>query len=150
MPDNFSDRDRCLPATASNTRDIIPLGNQAQLDLSTLPEQDRNELKKAFAKGQIDLANKMQELGIDNHALSQRLGDMSQQVAMASRVDASATITGAYNDKMGRTEVIIGNTETAAKGKLDRSQKGESDQTLFYVVIAAIVIVIVAGLVMGK
>ncbi len=150
MSDASSDKNTNLSAAPSNSKDVIPLGNQAQLDLSTLPEGDRNELKKAFAKGQIDLANKMQELGIDNHALNQRLGEMSQQVSMASSVDASATITGAYNDKMGRTEVIMGNTETAAKGKLDRSQKGEGDQTIFYVVIAAIVIVIVAALVMGK
>ena len=139
-----------LPAVSARSQDVLALGNRGQLDLSSLPEAERNELKMAFAKGQIELQQKMQELGIDNQALEERIGDMTNLVAKASSAGASATVTGAYDDKMGRTEVIMGNTETAAKGKLDRSQKGERDQTLVYIVIAAIVIVIITAIIMGN
>lgn len=137
-------------ARQDRSHDIIPLGDKGSLDLSSLPEEDRNELKKAFVQGQLALHEKMQELGIENEALDRRIGDMSRMVEEASSASASATITGAYNDKMGRTEVILGNTETAAKGKLDRTQKGQRDMTLVYVVIAAVAAVIITAILFGR
>lgn len=139
-----------LPAVPEDRRDILVLGNRTQLDLSSLSESDRNALKVACLKGQIELQHKMAELGIDNQALEQRLGDMAETVARATNAGASATVTGAYTDKMGRTEVIMGNTETAARGKLDRSQKGEPEKTLVYVIIGAVVLLILAALIMGR
>lgn len=151
MPDDQQrNNDQNLSIVPELPRDILVLGNRAQLDLSSLSESDRNAMKVACLKGQIELQQKMAELGIDNQALEQRLGDMANTVARASNLGASATVTGAYTDKMGRTEIIMGNTETAAQGKLDRSQKGEQDKTLVYVVIGAVVLLILAALIMGK
>jgi len=39
---------------------------------------------------------------------------------------------------------MMGNTERAATGKLSRSQTGEQDRTLIYIVVAAIVVIFVA------
>ncbi len=122
---------------------VIQLGNK-DIDISHLPEQDQMELMRKFAEGHIDLAKKAAELGIETQALDTRMGSMADKVSKAAESGASATVTGAYDDSMGRTEIIVGNTDAAAKGKLDRSQRGEKDQTLMYVVIAAIVIIIVA------
>lgn len=150
MSENTEQNDENLPATTSNSNEIVPLGNLGELDLSSLPEADRNLLIKKFAEGNIDAYHLAQELGIETQAINQKMTDAIDKVKEATSIEASATITGSYNDKMGRTEVIMGNTETAAKGKLDRSQKGESDQTLVYFVIAAVVIVIIAAIVMGS
>jgi hypothetical protein len=127
----------------------ILLGQSTQLDLSSLSEVDRTEMVRRFAEGRIELARKAGELAVENQALDQRLDGMVDTVMRASESGTSATLTGAYNDNMGRTEIIMGNTETAAKGKLSRSQAGEKDMTLFYVMIAAIVIVIIVAIV-GK
>lgn len=132
-----------LPVSASKAEHALTVGN-LQLDLSHLPEADRIQLQKKAIEGQLDLHRKMIELGIENQAIDKRIGDMTDKVATAAKDGTSATITGAYEDSLGRTEVIMGNTETAAKGKLTRSQTGEKDMTLWYVAIAAAVIVVIA------
>ena len=142
-----NNKDTNLLATPTNSQDVIPLGNQAQLDLfNTSRGEFQTSLKKHLPRDKIDLANKMQELGIDNH---QTIGKMSQQVSMASSVDASATITGAYNDKMGLNRSNHGKHGNCCKGEMDRSCTRRAIN-IFYVVVAAIKIVIVAALVMGK
>jgi hypothetical protein len=132
--------------SSHGSNNLIPLGQSTQLDLTPLSETDRTEIVRRFAEGKIELAKKAGELAVENQALAQRLDGMVKTVTRASDTGASASVTGAYNDKMGRTEVIMGNTETAAKGKLSRSQTGEKDLTLVYVIVAAVVVVIIAAL----
>ena len=38
---------------------------------------------------------------------------------------------------------MMGNTEAALKGKISRASRGEKDQTLLYVVIAAVVAIVI-------
>ena len=132
-----------LPVSTNKPEHSLTVGNQ-QIDLSHLPEADRIQLQKKMIEGQIDLQRKMIELGLENQAMDKRIGDITDKVATAAKDGTSATITGAYKDSLGHTEVIVGNTETAAKGKLTRSQTGEKDMTVWYIAIAAVVIVIVA------
>lgn len=150
MPKNEPDKDDAIPVRRQDSTSVIQLGQFGEVDLSCLPESEQTQIKKKLAEGQIDMLQLAQELGVHNQALDRRLCDIGDRVAQATEVEASATITGSYEDKMGRTEVIIGNTDTAAKGKLDRSQKGERDQTIIYVVIAAIVVVILAAITVGQ
>ncbi len=134
---------------SNKTKNAIALGNTTQLDLSPLPEAVQHEMMKRHAEGMINVAKKAAELGVENQALGQRIDSIVDTVKTAGNAGTSATVTGAYNDKMGRTEIIMGNTETAAKGKLSRSQTGEKDMTLIYVVIAAVVIVIIVMAIVG-
>ncbi len=131
------------PVSTNKPEHSLTVGNQ-QIDLSHLPEADRIQLQKKMIEGQIDLQRKLIELGFENQAIDKRIGDMTDRIATAAKDGTSATITGAYQDTLGRTEVIMGNTETAAKGKLTRSQTGEKDMTIWYILIAAAVIVIIA------
>jgi hypothetical protein len=94
---------------------LISLGQSTQLDLTPLSEGERKEIAWRFAEGKIELAKKAGELAVENQAIAQRLDGMVDTVNRASDSGASATVTGAYNDTMGRTEIIMGNTETAAK-----------------------------------
>ena len=91
----------------------------------------------------LDLEKKAIEGGIDTAAVRKRMDDMNDTVNKADP-DSAVTVTGSYSDKMGRTEVIMGNTEKARKGKLDRSQKGESDNTLLYVGIGVGAVILLA------
>lgn len=46
---------------------------------------------------------------------------------------------------MGRTEIIMGNTEASAKGQLTRSQMGLKDNTLVWLVFILIALAIIGG-----
>lgn len=120
----------------------ITLNNGQVLNLEGLPEETQIELRKKQAEGMLDLQKTMIERGINTKDIDQRMSDIANNVEKATADQSAATITGSYNDKMGRTEVIMGNTETAQKGKLSRSQQGESDNTLMYIGIAVGVILL--------
>ena len=62
---------------------------------------------------------------------------MANQTEQVSKAGDSVTISHAHTSTLGRTEVLMGNTEKAAKGKLSRSQTGEDDNTMKYVIIIA-------------
>ena len=125
-------------------RNMISLGNGMEIDATGVPEHELQALKKKAIEQALDLSKKSAELGIDNQAMDTRLNDMAENVTKATNAGVAGTFSGAYNDQMGRTEVMMGNTEAAQKGKLSRSARGESDNTMIYVVIAAVVVVILA------
>lgn len=133
-----------LSKVSNEKNDTLSLnaGQLSSLNLEGMPEETKLELRKKHAEGLIELQAKAIESGLDTQAVEKRMGDIANNVAKATADQSAATVTGAYTDKMGRTEVIIGNTETAQKGKLTNSQKGQSDNTLLYIclVIGGIII----------
>ena len=141
----MSDNNEKTSITKQNDtpRDSLSLGGErlSSLDLEGLPEETKVELRKKQAEELLDLQKKALESSIDTAAVRKRMDDMNDTVNKADP-DSAVTVTGSYTDKLGRTEVIMGNTEKARKGKLDRSQKGESDNTLLYVgiVVGAVIL----------
>ena len=133
-----------LPAETS-----IRLTETSELDLSGLDNQQIAELKAQHAAGLIDLGKKAAELKIDVGALDAALGSFVAQTHDATNAGASATISHTQETAIGRTEVMIGNTDKAKSGKIDRSAKGLPDRSLLMVGIVAAVIVI-AILVLGN
>jgi hypothetical protein len=125
------------------SREVISLTNTESLSLAGLPEDQQIAIRRMDAENQIRLRAKAQELGIEAMATHQRLATMSDAAAKAESDGNSVTITSTINDSMGRTETIIGNTETAQKGKLSRSQAGLKDYTMVYIIAAVVVILIV-------
>jgi hypothetical protein len=118
----------------------------SSLDLEGLPEETKIELRKKYAEGLLALQETAIESGIDTQAIDKRMGDIANNVVQATADQTAATVTGSYTDKLGRTEVIMGNTETAQKGKLTSSQKGQSDKTLLYVAIIVGAIILLAAI----
>jgi hypothetical protein len=133
-----------------SSSEIIPLGNSSQLSLGGLTEAQQQQIKLQHAERMIHLNAKAQELGIEAQALDAHLRNMGAAAAEATKNDIAVTMTRTSTDTLGRTEIIMGNTETAAKGKLTRSQEGQRDQTLAYVIIAAIAILVIAILMNNK
>lgn len=129
----------------AQSRDSLVLGKDrlTALDLDGLPEETKIELRRKHAEGMLDLEKKALESGIDTANIRVRMEDMNDTVNKADP-DTSVTTSFSTTDKVGRTEVIIGNTDKAKKGKLDRSQKGESDKTLLYVGIAVGAVILLA------
>ena len=122
----MSDRENAVSRvpTPTTTPTVIPIGNVAAIDLSGLPEAQRAELVKAHTAGMLDIARKAQELSVDVGALRAALDVATNTAKDASAAGNSVTITHVVESKAGRTEVMIGNTETAHTGKLSARQAG--------------------------
>jgi len=128
------------------SKDIIQLGKTGEvLDLRGLTEGQKQEIKKKYAEAMIEVAHKAAEVGVDTRALDAKLGTMAEHTKeVAAQPDASVTITATQDDSIGRTEVIMGTSDEAKKGKLTRSQTGQRDLTLVWIGLAAFVIIVIA------
>ena len=138
--------DAGLPSTSLSTaepRGMLAFSDKGNLDLSGLSEDQVNALRLQYAEGMIEVRKKASELQVDVEALDFTLRSLTTQTESASRSGVSITATHAQETTLGRTEVILGNTDRAAKGKLTRLQSGSDDQQLLYVVL--LVGAIIAG-----
>jgi len=126
---------------------IIPVGNIAQIDLSALPEAQRQELIRQHSAGVLDIGRKAQELSVDVGALRATLEVAGQTARDASAAGNSVTITHVVESKAGRTEVIMGNTDAAQAGKISSRQAGVRDWTPYYIFAAIIAVVIIFALI---
>ena len=124
--------------------DVINLGSNSLIDLTGIPPDQVAELKRQFASGMIDLKKKAEELKIDNASLAMLLDSFNTEAAKATQANVSMTATHAQTTAIGRTEVVIGNTDRAAAGKLSPSAAGVPDRLLWIVGIAAVAAIIVA------
>jgi hypothetical protein len=120
----------------------IQLGALTQLDTTGLTEQQVQQLRMKYLEGLVTLEQKKQELQIDVGATAATLNTMAVNVKQMSEAGDAVTITHVQQNSLGHTEVMMGNTETAMKGKVSRAQRGETDKTLWYVIIAAVVIIV--------
>ena len=120
------------------------------LDLSHLTDDQIQELKIQYNSGMIDIQKKAAELKVDVAALDATLGSFTDQTARATAVGAHATITHTQTNSAGRTEVVIGNTDKAASGKISRSAAGGKDITLWVVGIVAITAIVIAMVLAGN
>lgn len=138
----MSDREN-LPAKTPPTS--VALGPSSNLDLSWLPDEKRAELLADHAKGMLDLNKRAQELHVDVGALKATLSTMNETTQQVSDDDNAITISHTQTTSVGRTEIMMGNTDKARSGKLSRSQTGESDWTPAYIIGGIIALVLIAA-----
>ena len=127
----------------ADTKDIVNLTESKSVDLSHLDEESKKEIHQLIAKQKVELAKKGMEQSIDVDSLRARLNTFGNQVYDVIEKGGSITITNAKDDSIGRTEVIMGNTDEAAKGKLSRSAKGLPDNSK-WLIIGGVVVAIIA------
>jgi hypothetical protein len=124
---------------------VINLGPANNLiDLTGIPPEQVAELKRQYASGMIDLTKKAQELKIDNASLAMLLDSFNTEAAKATQANVSMTATHTQTTSIGRTEVVMGNTDRAASGKLSASAIGAPDRLLWIIGIVAVAAIIVA------
>lgn len=119
----------------------------SSISLDGMTDQQIAEVKKRQADAAINIQEKAAKAVIDTRSIDERIQNIADGVNKATEGSAAATLTGTYSDELGRTEVIMGNTERAQKGKLTQSQQGTSNNGILYVVIVALAIIIVAFIV---
>lgn len=119
----------------------INLTPTAEIDISFLPQEKREALMNDYAKGLVDISLRAQELNVDSAALKKTLDDMSDTTKQHVENGSAVTISHTQTTSVGRTEVIMGNTEKAHTGNLSKSQTGETDWTPLYVIGAIVALV---------
>jgi hypothetical protein len=127
----------------------VNLSPTTSLDLSFLPEEQRKALLADHAKGVLDVARKAQELHVDVAALKASLSTLSEATQDVAQSGNSVTIAHTQTTSVGRTEILMGNTDQAKRGKLTSSQTGATDWTPWYIFAALLALVLIAASVFG-
>ena len=125
---------------------VIPIGGAATVDLSALAKEERDYLLSEYRRGVLDVSRKASEMQVDVAALRATLDALATTTRSVSESGNSVTVTHSQTSSVGRTEVIMGNTDNAQKGRLSRSQAGDRDWAPW--IIVAIVVVVVAIIVL--
>jgi uncharacterized protein with beta-barrel porin domain len=130
--------------TKSETIDLSA-GNL--LDISSMNQEAQALMKQKVAETQLDIHRKAQEAQLELQGTRIQLDNLSSTVRESTKDGTSTTITHTQTTTLGRTEVIMGNTEKAAEGKITRSGAGLEDNTMKVVIVIAIVALLVVLLV---
>jgi hypothetical protein len=133
---------------SSGVPTAIHLGPSSSMDLSWLPEIERKALLLDYTRGILDISKRAQELHVDAAVLKKTLDDLSDTTREVSGSGNAITITHSQTTKVGRTEVIMGNTEQAQSGKLSKSQTGETNWTPYYIFAAMLALVLIVAAIM--
>jgi len=92
----------------------------------------------------LDISKKAQELHVDVGALKASLGTLTDTTRTLAQDGNAVTVSHTQTTSIGRTEIIMGNTDSARVGKLTKSQTGERDWTPIYVIFGIIALVLIA------
>ena len=149
MPESNKEPGTNVRKVEGRTPTSIPLGPKTTMDLSWLPEEERKALLTEYTGGMLDISRKAQELHLEVSVLDATLQTLAGTTRRVSEQGDSITLTHTQTSSVGRTEVMMGNTERAQTGKLTKSQTGEKDWTPFYVIGGLIAVVLIAASVAG-
>lgn len=139
-----------LPARGrSNVPTSVPINSNTSLDLSWMPEAQRAQLLAEYTRGELDIRRKAQELQVDVEVLRETLGNLTETTRRVAADGNSVTITHTQTTSVGRTEIIMGNTDNARSGKLSKTQTGEKDWTPIYILAGLIAIVLIVNAIAG-
>ena len=136
-----NNQDKNITKTSGN----VPTDKLA-MTMRITDENERKALLIDYTKGIMDISKKAQELHVDAAVLKKTLDDFSDTTREVSDSGNAVTITHSQTTKVGRTEVIMGNTEEAQSGKLSKSQTGEKDWTPYYIFGGILALIIIAAL----
>ena len=125
-----------------------PLNPSTSADVfAALSEEQRSSLMLEFARGQLDINKKANEMHVDVGAFRNMLDVMSTKTReLSAQENTSVTMSHTQETSVGKTEVIMGNTAQAASGKLTRTMAGERNMTPYYIIGGAIVLLILVSL----
>jgi len=138
-------RDLAVPVQESAPTSIS-IGDSEVLDLSGMPQSERDELLRAYRKGVLDISQKAVEMRVDVEALRATLDSFANTTRATSEAGGSVTISHSQTTSDGKTEVVMGNTEKARSGKLDRPQS--TDRTLLIVIAFVAIGALIAAFVL--
>lgn len=146
---NGDQRNQPVPASRPSPPSTITVGGTPTIDLSFLPDHQREALMHDYARGVVNIAQRAHELQVDVNVLKSTLDNLAATTKQVSDSGNSITVSHTQTTTAGRTEIKMGNTEEAKSGKLTRTQTGERDWTPFYI-FAGIAAIVLIAIVMAK
>lgn len=150
MADEGKNTGKDVAVRVEHTPTTIAFGPASMIDLSGIPEAERAKMLAAYNNKVLDISATAQKMRVDVDALRATLGSLALTTNEAAQAGNSITITHTQDTSIGRTEIIMGNTDQARTGKLSRSQTGERDWTPYYVAGGLIALVIIAAVLGGR
>ena len=105
-------------AEKSNGESTAVLAVGGGIEVNGLQSNQISVLQKQHAKGLIEVQRKASELKVDIQALDQTLESLTSQARTANDAGVNITATHTQNTSLGQTEIIVGNTQRAASGKV--------------------------------
>lgn len=132
--------------SGSSVPSRIDLSPSTSMDISWLSESERKALLIDYTKGILNIGRKAQELHVDSAALRKTLDDLAATTKEVSDSGNAVTVSHTQTTSVGRTEVIMGNTQHAQSGKLSKSQTGEKDWTPHYIFGGILALVVIVAL----
>ena len=106
---------------STSSQAVLALGGGAEaggVEIAGLHEDQVSVLQEQHAKGLIEVQRKASELKVDIQALDQTLESLTGQARTANDAGVNITATHTQNTSLGQTEIIVGNTQRAAAGKV--------------------------------
>jgi hypothetical protein len=146
MPDDKEKDQQAVSVSTASVPTSVPLGPSTSIDLSWLPENERKAILTEYMRGVLDVSKKAQDLHVDVGVLRSTLDTLAEHTQKVADAGNSVTISHTQTSSVGRTEIIMGNTDRAQSGKLSRSQTGANEWTPYYIIAGIIAVVIVIGL----
>ena len=122
----------------------INLAQSDVLDLTGLDEAQIAEIKQQQAEGIVAVQVKAAEKKLDVTALDAALTSFTEQTARAVEAGTHATIQHSQTSSIGKTEVVIGNTERAAAGKVSSGVDPLANRSLAILGVIGIVVIALA------
>lgn len=145
----MSDQNNLPARSRSEVPTSVPISSNTSVDLSWMPEAQRAQLLTEYTRGALDIGRKAQELQVDVEVLRDTLGNLTETTRRVAADGNSVTITHTQTTSVGRTEIIMGNTDNARSGKLSKTQTGEKDWTPMYIIAGLIAIVLIVKAIAG-
>ena len=134
-------------ATSKPPAKSLNLGLSSMISLDDLSDAQAAELQRQHAEGIIKIHLKAAEANVDIGALAKTLGSLNDEAAKATVANVAYTATHRQKSSIGDTEIVIGNTQRAAAGKLSMSASGLTDNIPVIIGIAAAAIILIVFLV---
>ena len=127
----------------------LDMGDMQSLDISMLNEEQQQAMQIKLNEAKIDLAASAQKAKIDLEVTKSKM-DLHSEMSKTASADGTAyTGTDSYDSSIGRIEMVVGNTERAAKGRMTRSGAGLEDISMKVIITIAIAVVILAMILGG-
>jgi hypothetical protein len=149
MTENDKEIGKGVVVRVEQTPTTIAFGPAPTIDLSGISEAERAKMLVAYNNKVLDISATAQKMRVDVDALRATLGSLAMTTNEAAQAGNAITITHTQDTSIGRTEIIMGNTDQAKTGKLSRSQTGDKDWTPYYVGAGLIALVLIAAIMGG-
>lgn len=112
------------------------------IEVNGLQANQVSVLQEQHAQGLIEVQRKASELKVDIQALDQTLESLTSQARTANDAGVNITATHTQNTTLGQTEIIVGNTQRAAAGKVAPLWSGlDNNQLRTGLIVAGAVVV---------